>query len=57
MRYENYDVPPPPKKNPTKKQGILSILDQNLDNRDFIFICMKLKEWSVLHSHAVMFDI
>jgi len=33
-----------------------SILDQNLDHGDFVYICMKLKEWRVLNGHAVMFD-
>jgi len=38
-------------------KGILSILDQNIDYGDYIYICMKLKEWRVLNSHAVMFDM
>jgi len=37
-------------------KGISSILDPNLDHRHFIYICIKLKEWRVLNSHAVMFD-
>jgi len=35
---------------------ILSILDQNLDHGDFVYICMKLKVWRVLNGHGVMFD-
>jgi len=30
------------------------ILDQNLDHGDFLYICMKLKEWRVLIGHAVI---
>jgi len=37
-------------------KGILSILDKNLDHKDFVYICIKLKEWRVLYSCAVMFD-
>jgi len=37
-------------------KGILSILDQNLDHRDFVYICTKLKEWRILNSNGVMFD-
>jgi len=36
-------------------KGILSILDQNLDHGDSVYIWMKLKEWRVLNGHAVMF--
>jgi len=36
---------------------ILSILDQDLDHGDFLYICIKLKGWRVLNAHAVMFDI
>jgi len=36
-------------------KGIVSILDQNLDHRDFVYIYIKLKECRVLISHAVMF--
>jgi len=28
-------------------KGILSILDQNFDHGDFVYSCMKLKEWRV----------
>jgi len=35
---------------------MLSILEQNLDHSDFVYIGMKLKEWRVLNSRAVMFD-
>jgi len=35
---------------------IFSILNQNVDHGDFLYICMKLKEWRVLNKHAVMFD-
>jgi len=35
-------------------KGILSILDQHLDHGDFVYICMKLKEWRVLNCHAVI---
>jgi len=34
---------------------IFSILDQNLDHGDVVYICMNL-EWRVLNYHAVMFD-
>jgi len=36
---------------------ILSLLDQNLDHGDFVYECMKLKEWRVLNRHTVMFDM
>jgi len=38
-----------------KLKGIVSILDQNLDHRDFVYLCMELKECRDLNSHAVMF--
>jgi len=34
-------------------KGILSILDQNLYHGDFVYICMKLKEWRVLNGHIM----
>jgi len=37
-------------------KGIFSTLDQNLNHGDFVYICMKLKEWRVLNGHAVMYD-
>jgi len=37
-------------------KGILSTLDQNLDHKEFVYICMELKEWKILNGHAVMFD-
>jgi len=37
-------------------KGIYSILDQNLDHGDIVYICMKLKEWRFLNGHADMFD-
>jgi len=37
-------------------KGIFSILDQYLDHVNFVYICMKLKEWKILNGHAVMFD-
>jgi len=36
--------------------GILSIWDQNLNHWDFVYICIKLKEWRVSNGHVVMFD-
>jgi len=37
-------------------KGIFSILDPNLDHGDFVYICMKLKEWRILNGHEVLFD-
>jgi len=37
-------------------KGILSILDQNFDHGDFVYICMTLKELRVLNGHAVTCD-
>jgi len=37
-------------------KGIISILDQNLDHGNFVYICMELKEGGALNGHAVMSD-
>jgi len=41
---------------PQKKYWGDIVVTQNLVYGDFVYICMKLKEWRVLKGHAVVFD-